>query len=203
MRIYRLYWPVICVVLALAVTVVMAQHFTKDRALGLETGGGAALIAGGTNGIDTVTADGVMTLNVDVSELASIPVAATLLADDDYLTLTANSLDVDPEVVTDTNCIWFESPVLTDDFKSIWTTNGFAATITKIWCESDQTVNMDLQIDDGTPLDVAGADLVCDSTPAEDESGLTGSMADGDRLDLAITSVCPVRRHGCLSAGHT
>jgi len=89
----------------------------------------------------------------------------------------------------DTKCVYWENPVDTDDFKSVWTTNGFAATITKMWCESDQTVNMDLQIDDGTPADVAGTDLVCDSTPAEVEAGLTGSMADGNRLDFIITSV--------------
>lgn len=109
------------------------------------------------------------------------------------LTLTAGSpdtLDVDVELYTDTKGIWFEDPTAADDFQSIWTANGFAATITKIWCESDQTVNMDLQVDDGTPANVNGTDLVCDSTPAEDET-LSGdvTMADGDRLDLVITSV--------------
>ncbi len=109
------------------------------------------------------------------------------------LTLTAASpdtLDADVELYTDTAGIWFEDPTAVDDFESIWVVNGFAVTITKIWCESDQTVNMDLQIDDGTPADVNGADLVCDSTPALDESmGGDDTMADGDRLDLAITSV--------------
>ena len=59
-----------------------------------------------------------------------------------------------------------------------------------MWCESDQTVNMDLQLDDGTPADVNGTDLVCDSTPADVTSlgGDTGAAA-GERLDLAITSV--------------
>lgn len=91
---------------------------------------------------------------------------------------------------TDTQCYWLEDPLATDDRQSIWTVNGFAATITKMWCESDQTVNMDLQIDDGTPADVNGTDLVCDSTPAEDEAmGGDATMADGDRLDFAITSV--------------
>jgi len=107
----------------------------------------------------------------------------------DFLTLTGTDMDLDAEVTIDTKCAYWEDPVDTDDFKSVWSPNGFAATITKIWCESDQTVNMDLQIDDGTPADVAGTDLVCDSTPAEDEAGLTGSMADGDRLDFVVTSV--------------
>lgn len=114
----------------------------------------------------------------------------TNLAAGRSLTLSGDSVEADSELYTDTKCIWFEDPTADDDFKSIWTTNGFASTITKIWCESDQTVNMDLQIDDGSPADVNGTDLVCDSTPAEDESmGGDATMADGDRLDLAITSV--------------
>ncbi|OGY57224.1 MAG: hypothetical protein A2Y84_00195 [Candidatus Colwellbacteria bacterium RBG_13_48_8] len=91
---------------------------------------------------------------------------------------------------TDTKCLWLSDPIAADDLKSIWTANGFSATITKIWCESDQTVNADLQVDDGTPADVNGTDLVCDATPAEDEAmGGDATLADGDRLDLAIASV--------------
>lgn len=91
---------------------------------------------------------------------------------------------------TDTKCLWLSDPADTDDLKSVWIANGFSATITKIWCESDQTVNADLQVDDGTPADVDGTDLVCDTTPAEDESmGGDPTLADGDRLDLAIASV--------------
>ena len=49
---------------------------------------------------------------------------------------------------------------------------------------------MDLAVDDGSVADVNGTDLVCDATPAEDESmGGDATMADGDRLDLLITSV--------------
>ena len=90
----------------------------------------------------------------------------------------------------DVKCFWLENPTATDDLQSVWISNGFTKTISKIWCESDQTVNLDLQVDDGTAADVNGTDLVCDSTPAEDET-LSGdtSMADGDRLDIAITSV--------------
>lgn len=110
-----------------------------------------------------------------------------------HLTLTAaapDTLDLDVEIFTNTTGIWFEDPTAADDFESIWVVNGFAVTITKIWCESDQTVNMDLQIDDGTPADVNGTDLVCDGTPAFDEAmGGDATMADGDRLDLVITSV--------------
>ena len=111
------------------------------------------------------------------------------------LTLTAASpdtLDADPELYTDVKCIWIENPVATDDLKSIWTSNGFSTVITKIWCESDQAdgPQLNLRIDDGAPAGVNGADLDCDNTPAEDEN-MEGddTMADGDRLDLEITSV--------------
>ena len=58
-----------------------------------------------------------------------------------------------------------------------------ALTITEIWCEGDNAAGstLDLQIDDGSPADVAGADLDCDDTPATDNTGLTGGMAAGDR----------------------
>lgn len=108
----------------------------------------------------------------------------------DYLTLTGEDIDLDVEIYTDVKCLYWEDPTADDDFTSVWTSNGFASTITKIWCESDQTVNLDLQVDDGTPADVDGTDLVCDSTPAEDESmGGDATLADGDRLDVAVTSV--------------
>ena len=63
-------------------------------------------------------------------------------------------------------------------------------TITEIWCEGDNAAGstLDLQIDDGSPADVAGADLDCDDTPATDNTGLTGGMAAGDRLDMVMTA---------------
>lgn len=104
---------------------------------------------------------------------------------------------------TFTECFPFYAPTDTiadsDDVQSLWRAPA-AITITEVWCETDTgTVNMDLQIDDGTPADVMGTDLVCASTAVSDSSGLTGSMADGDRLDLAITSVAssPTRLTVC------
>jgi hypothetical protein len=45
-------------------------------------------------------------------------------------------------------------------------------TITEVWCETDTgTVNLDLQIDDDTPADVMGTDLVCASTAVSDSAG--------------------------------
>lgn len=104
---------------------------------------------------------------------------------------------------THTECFPFYAPTDTiadsDDVQSLWRAPA-AITITEVWCETDTgTVNMDLQIDDGTPADVMGTDLVCASTAVSDSSGLTGAMADGDRLDLAITSVAssPTRLTVC------
>lgn len=111
------------------------------------------------------------------------------------LTLSTYEVNADAELYTDTKCIWFENPVAADDFQSIWFTR-IASTITYVWAESDQTVNLDLQVDDGTPADVIGTDIVADSTPgtacsAGCDQTISGdaTLAVGDRLDLAITSV--------------
>lgn len=74
----------------------------------------------------------------------------------------------------------------TDDIENIWRAPD-ALTITEVWCATDQTVSLDIQIDDGTPADVMGADLAC-GTGTADNTGLSGGMADGDRLDLLIAS---------------
>lgn len=112
----------------------------------------------------------------------------TNLAAGRSLTMSGDSVEADAELYTDTKCIWFENPTDADDFKSIWVTNQ-AATITGISCESDQTVNLDLQIDDGTPADVNGSSIACTSTWGEDTS-LAGdtSMGANDRLDLSVAS---------------
>lgn len=90
-----------------------------------------------------------------------------------------------------TMCIYIEDPVDTDDLQSIWankTANDFL--LTELWAESDQTVNLDLQVDDGTPADVNGTDISPAAGEAEDTT-LSGdtTVAAGEELDLAITSV--------------
>lgn len=107
------------------------------------------------------------------------------------LTLTAaapDTLDADVELYTDLKTLWFETPTAADDFKTIWVA-PLAVTITKIHCESDQTVVFDLSNDDGTPIGVNGSDITC--TTFATDSVLAGDtlMAAGDRLDLALTSV--------------
>ena len=94
----------------------------------------------------------------------------------------------DAETYTDSKTLWFENPTAADDFKTIWTTQ-IAATITSITCESDQTVNFDLQVDDGSATGVNGSDIAC--TTYATDSTLAGdtTLAVGDRLDLALTSV--------------
>jgi hypothetical protein len=91
--------------------------------------------------------------------------------------------------------------ITTDDsLQSIWRAPA-ALTITEVWCETDTgTVTMDLQIDDGDPADVMGTDLVCDTDAESDSVGLTGGMADGDRLDWLIDSVAsnPTRLTVCI-----
>ena len=134
-----------------------------------------------TGDIDFVDTSNTITANINALAIVTGDIAA------DTITHT-NIADADQ---ADTKCIWFEDPVAADDFNSIWankTANDFL--ITEIWCESDQTVNMDLQVDDGTPADVNGSDLACTSSEAEDTS-LSGdtTVAAGEELDLAITSV--------------
>jgi hypothetical protein len=89
-----------------------------------------------------------------------------------------------------TECIYIEDPTDADDLTSIFankTSGDF--TITEIWCESDQTIDFDLQIDDGTPADVNGTDIQCAAGEAEDTSlGGDTTLAAGEELDLVVTS---------------
>lgn len=114
--------------------------------------------------------------------------ANTNLSGGRSLTMNGDATDADSELYTETKTVWFESPTASDDFKTIWVATK-AVTITDIHCESDQTVNFDLQIDDGSPTGVNGSDIAC--TTFATDSVLAGdtTMAAGDRLDLAVTSV--------------
>ena len=105
------------------------------------------------------------------------------------LSVASGTIDADAEVYTDTKCMWWKNPAAGDDFKSIYFFKT-AATITSLWCESDQTVTAMFQIDDGSPADVDSVDLTCDATPPEDTS-LDGDVtaASGDRMDIDVASV--------------
>jgi len=67
---------------------------------------------------------------------------------------------------------------------------SWTAAVVEIWCESDQTVNLDVQVDDGTPADIIGSDITC--APG----GVSQTVLGGDTLietdetlDVEITSV--------------
>lgn len=107
------------------------------------------------------------------------------------VTCASGSCDSDAENYTDTKCYRMQFPTAADDDKSIWinnTANQF--TVTKLWCESDQTTTLMLQVDDGSPADMDSADLSCTSTPATD-TALNGdaTIAAGDRVDVDLVSV--------------
>jgi len=115
------------------------------------------------------------------------------------LTLTSASpdtLDVDAECYDYRSGVFIENPVDTDDWASI---DHFekAVTITKIWCESDQLVTLNLKRDDGSAADMATADLPCDpGGSCAASSGCITTLVDaednlsiGDEIDLDVASV--------------
>jgi len=77
----------------------------------------------------------------------------------------------------------------TDDLKTVFRAPA-AMTISEVYCETtNDTVTLYVQIDDGTPADVVGTDLVCDTDGELDNTGLSGVMAAGDRLDWVVSAV--------------
>ncbi|MCR4307117.1 MAG: hypothetical protein NUV80_00995 [Candidatus Berkelbacteria bacterium] len=148
-------------------------------------GGTLALGANQLTGTASIQAGAYAAASVDGDDIASGIAGRSL-------TLTAASpdtLDADVELYRDTKCYRIETPVATDDDKSIWFAKG-AFTLTSIWAESDQTVTFMLQVDDGTVADVDSVDLAPAAGTAED-TALNGdaTMAAGDRLDLDLVSV--------------
>lgn len=181
--------------------------------------GASSLTAGGVlygNGTSAITNSGVLTNGqLLIGDGSGAPTVATLTqgtgmtvtngAGSITLATTLGTSIADAEIDADTityasiadadqastMCIYIEDPADTDDLKSIWankTANDFL--LTELWAESDQTVNFDLQVDDGTPADVNGTDISPAAGEAEDTS-LSGdtTVAAGEELDLAITSV--------------
>ena len=127
---------------------------------------------------------GAATLDADV-------VAAAEMADADHGDVSWSGGVATVEDVEFTECIYIEDPTADDDLQSIHRNSTSSAwTITEIWAESDQTVNFDLQIDDGTPADVNGTDISPAAGEAEDTS-LSGDTTLGvdEELDLVVTSV--------------
>jgi hypothetical protein len=144
----------------------VAGPLVVNAGLSVSTGtiGGAAIVGG-----------------IDVSDDVNLTAGRSL-------TLTGDDVLADAELYTDSKTIYFETPTASDDFKTIWVAPT-AVTITSISCESDQTVNFDLQVDDGSPTGVNGSDIAC--TTFATDSSLAGdtTMASGERMDIALTSV--------------
>lgn len=156
-----------------------------------ETGTGALVFAGGAIGAATAT-----TASADDNDTS---VATTAFVQGEIngaggrsLTASSGSIDADVELYTVTRCYSIRDSVTASmDDKSIWlndTANTF--TVTKLWAESDQTVNLMLQVDDGSPADMDSVDLAPAGGTASDTS-LNGdaTIAAGDRVDLDIASV--------------
>lgn len=118
----------------------------------------------------------------------TITLADTAITAGRSLTIATDDISADAELYTDSKTLYFENPVSADDFKSIWVAPQ-ASTITAISCESDQTVNFDLQVDDGTATGVNGSDIACTSFATDSSLAGDTTLASGDRLDLAVASV--------------
>ncbi len=99
-----------------------------------------------------------------------------------------DTLDADAELYAYEQCKYIEDPVAADDLTSLFRPT-IAITVTEIWAESDQTVNFDLQEDDGSPADIIGLDLI----PAAGENSTTtftdAAIAADSEIDLVVTSV--------------
>lgn len=172
---------------AVATGTVAAASF--DSTPDATAGGAITLKEGADDGVNTWT--------------VKIPDSGGLSGDVTHTLTAGGKLPANAIAQTFTECFPLYAPTDTitgtDSIQSLWRAPA-AITITEVWCETDTgTVSADLQIDDGSPADIMGADLVCDTSGETDSSSLTGSMADGDRLDLAITSVAssPTRLTFC------
>ena len=90
-------------------------------------------------------------------------------------------------------CLYLEAPVQDESLTSIWRAPT-AVTITEIWCQvtAETSVDLDLEVDDGSATGVNGSDITC-TTAANgvSDSTLAGdtTMADGNRLDLVLGTV--------------
>lgn len=111
----------------------------------------------------------------------------------------ANIADADQ---ADTKCAYIENPVA-ESFVSFWankTANDFQ--ITEYWAESDQTISVDLQVDDGDPADCDSSPITPAAGEAEDTS-IDGDclVAAGEELDLVLTdpSGTPTRVSICFT----
>jgi len=154
---------------------------------------GQLLIGDGTTDptVATLTQGTGMTITNGAGSITLATTLGTSIAAAEIDNDTITHAQIDDSDQASTMCVYIEDPTDADDLKSIWankTANDFL--LTELWAESDQTVALDLQVDDGTPADVNGTDITPAAGEAEDTS-LSGdtTVAAGEELDLAITSV--------------
>jgi hypothetical protein len=81
----------------------------------------------------------------------------------------------------------------TDDQPTIWVNHsGANMTITNVWCETDSAsaLTMNLQRDDGSPVDIMSSALSCTSTEATSSTFTSGEnvIADGHRVDFTVVA---------------
>jgi hypothetical protein len=114
--------------------------------------------------------------------------ACTIVFDD---TDTAQEKHDASEAAIPPECAYIEDPVTDEDFFTLWRAPA-ALTITEIYCEvtGGTSVLLDLEVDDGTPTGVNGSNITCTTSGVADSTlGGDDGMADGDRLDLALSTV--------------
>jgi hypothetical protein len=79
---------------------------------------------------------------------------------------------------------------LDSDIPSIWRSNA-ALTISEVWCETDaNTANIQLQKDDGSPVNMLSSNLACTSSEATTSTFVSTEnvFADNQELDLVVVS---------------
>jgi len=108
---------------------------------------------------------------------------------------TATAARTNLEITEDVKCIMWEDPVDTDDFQSIFTALEHNVTVTRVQCESDGTVVLDLQ-NDGVDIVDASTDLSCDLNGDSACGSGCGQTIDGDAtvdqgdaIDVKVVSV--------------
>lgn len=131
--------------------------------------------------------DGATVTLTEFEELATM--GATVMEAADWTAAAALAgVNTGDQTITNTKCIYMEDPIA-ESLLSVYHSNS-NQTVNSIWCESDQTVNVDFQIDDGTAAAVNGSNIACTSTPTQDDT-MAGDtdFDDTDELDLVIASV--------------
>jgi hypothetical protein len=115
----------------------------------------------------------------------------------DDITYPVTRAQVEDELRHRTFCFVIHKPsgtidAATDDITVGWRVLTYPITVTKLECGTDTgTVTANAQTDDGTPADIATADLVCSTSWVTNTTFTAGedTVADGQSITLDIASV--------------